>query len=165
MNYFWDLLHGVPGLRAHRPARDSGSNMGGWYAAHGLYRSEELGGLSVTRFTEAVRAEGAEGVYPGCNSALHMHPIFRDCDIYGHGKPTRIAHSDRDLRQPPGSLPISENIGKMTYAVPWFKKYRPEVIKQYADAFRKVVANYRDLLDGDPGDPPTLGNWHFFAHR
>lgn len=38
MNYFWDLLEGVPGIRAHRPPKDSGSTMGGWYAAHGLYR-------------------------------------------------------------------------------------------------------------------------------
>ncbi|NLC58816.1 MAG: DegT/DnrJ/EryC1/StrS family aminotransferase, partial [Armatimonadetes bacterium] len=58
MNYFWDLLEGVPGLRAHRPARGSESTMGGWYAAHGLYRAEELGGLPVARFAEAVSAEG-----------------------------------------------------------------------------------------------------------
>ena len=45
MNYFWDLLEGVPGLRAHRPPAGSGSTMGGWYAAHGLYVPEELGGL------------------------------------------------------------------------------------------------------------------------
>jgi dTDP-4-amino-4,6-dideoxygalactose transaminase len=165
MNYFWDLLEGVPGLRAHRPARDSGSTMGGWYAAHGLYRPKELGGLSVSRFCEAVTAEGVGGVGPGCNAALHTHPVFNTCDVYGHGKPTRIAHSDRDLRQPEGSLPISEKIGSMTYSIPWFKHCRPEIIKQYADAFRKTVENYRDLIKEDKGNPPTLGNWHFFSHR
>jgi perosamine synthetase len=164
MNCFWDLLEGVPGIRAHRPAKDSGSTMGGWYAAHGLYRPEELGGLSVTRFAEAV---GAEGCYcaPGCNSALHLHPLFNTCDVYGYGKPTRIAHSDRDLRQPPGSLPVSEKIGALTYSVPWFKKYRPEIIEEYAGAYRKVAANYRELLKDDPGNPTTLGSWHFFRHR
>ena len=40
MNYFWDLLEGVPGLRAHRPPADSDSTMGGWYAAKGLYAPE-----------------------------------------------------------------------------------------------------------------------------
>ncbi len=39
MNYFWDLLEGVPGIRAHRPDKGSGSTMGGWYAAHGHLRS------------------------------------------------------------------------------------------------------------------------------
>ena len=29
MHHFWNLLEGVPGIRAHRPADDSGSTMGG----------------------------------------------------------------------------------------------------------------------------------------
>jgi hypothetical protein len=99
MDYFWDLLEGVPGLRAHRPPKGSGSNMGGWYAARGLYVAEELGGLSVTRFAQAVRAEGSI-CNPGCNVPLHLHPIFNTADVYGDGKPTRIAHTGRDVRQP-----------------------------------------------------------------
>lgn len=138
--------------------------MGGWYAAHGLYVPEELGGLSVTRFCQAVAAEGAP-CGPGCNTPLHLHPLFNTCDVYGHGKPTRIAHSDRDLRQPPESLPVTEQIGAHTYSIPWFKKFCPEIIAEYADAFRKTARHYRDLLPGDPGNPPTLGNWHFFSHR
>lgn len=164
MNYFWDLLEGVPGVRAHRVEKDSGSNMGGWYAARGHYLTEELGGLSVTRFCEAVRAEGVETCSPGCNGALHLHPVFNTCDTYGHGKPTRIANSNRDLRQPPGSLPISEGIGQKIFAIPWFKHYRPEVIEEYANAIRKVSANYRELLADDPGNPSSLGKWHFAKH-
>jgi dTDP-4-amino-4,6-dideoxygalactose transaminase len=164
MNYFWDLLEGVPGLKAHRPSKDSGSTMGGWYAAHGIYNSEELGGLSVTRFTEAVTAEGAH-TSPGCNAALHTHNLFNNADVYGHGKPTRIANSDYDVREFDKSLPISEKIGTMTYSIPWFKHYRPEVIEQYAAAFRKVAENYKELLPGDPGNRPNLGGWHFFRHR
>ncbi len=162
MHYFWDLLDGVPGIRAHRPDRRDGSDMGGWYAAHGLYRPEELGGLSVTRFAEAVRAEGSI-CSPGCNRPLHLHPLFNTCDVYGHGKPTRIAHADRDLRQPPGSLPVSEGIGARVYSVPWFKKYRPELIRQHAEAYRKVAENADQLREGDPGNPPDLGGWHFFT--
>jgi len=164
MNYFWDCLEGVPGVKAHRPAKDSGSNMGGWYSARGLYVPEELGGLSVTRFTEAVRAEGVS-TSPGCNLPLHLHPIVNSCDVYGHGKPTRIANSDRDLRQPEGSLPVTETITKRTYSIPWFKHYRPEVIEEHANAFRKAAENYKELLADDPGDPEHLGGWHFFSHR
>lgn len=159
MNYFWDLLEGTPGIRAHRPAKDSGSTMGGWYAAHGLYLPEELEGLSVTRFTAAVRAEGVEDIGPGANQALHLHPLFNTCDVYGHGKPTRIAHSNRDLRQPPGSLPVSEKIGKRLFSIPWFKHYRPRVIAQYAKAFKKAARYYKELLKDDPGDPASLGGW------
>ena len=50
------------------------------------------------------------------------------------------------------------------YSIPWFKHYRPVVIEEHANAFRKVAENYEALLVDDPGDPETLGNWHFFAH-
>ena len=163
MNYFWDLLQGVPGLKAHRVDETAGSTMGGWYAPHGLYRSEELGGLSVTRFAEAVRAEGFAGCAPGCNQALHTHGLFRTCDVYQDGKPSRIAHSVRDVRDLDASLAISEKIGAMIYAIPWFKHFKPDLIAEYAGAYRKVAEQYRDLLDDDPGNPATLGGFHFFS--
>lgn len=159
MNYFWDLLQGVRGLRAHRPAQDSGSTMGGWYYAQGLYLPEELEGLSLTRFCEAVRAEGAAMVSPGGNKPLHLHPLFHTADVYGHGKPTCIANAKRDLRQGPGSLPVSEGIGKRIFSVPWFKKYQPHAIAQYARAFKKVSRGYKELLKDDPGDPASAGAW------
>lgn len=158
LNRFWDLLEGVPGLRAHRVPPEGNSTMAGWYAAKGLYEPEALGGLSVTRFCEAVRAEGS-ACYPGLNKPLHLHPLFNTADIYGHGKPTRLAHTDRDVRQPPGSLPVSEGIGALTYAIPQFKRYRPDVIAEHATAYRKVAEHYAALLEGDPGNPPDVCGW------
>jgi dTDP-4-amino-4,6-dideoxygalactose transaminase len=146
MNHFWDLLEGVPGIKAHRPLQDSGCTMGGWYAAHGLYRAEEIGGLDIHRFTEAVRAEGAS-TSAGANFPLHLHPLLNAADIYGHGKPTRIANSNRDLRQGPGSLPVTESIPTTCYSVPWFKHCRPGIIAEYALAFRKA-AEHADELQG-----------------
>ncbi len=156
MNYFWDILEGVPGIRAHRVAADSGSDMAGWYAAHGLYLPEELGGLSLTRFTEAVRAEGA-ACSPGVNMALHQHPLLQTCDVYGHGKPTRIANSERDVRRVDSSLSVSERINYRAYYVPWFKKFYPEIIEEQANAYRKVCENYQSLLAEDRGDPVLMG--------
>lgn len=161
MNRFWDLLEGVPGIKAHRVDEATGSTMAGWYAAAGLYEPEALGGLSVTRFAAAVRAEGAP-CSPGINKPLHLHPLFNTCDVYGHGAPTRLAHSDRDLRQPPGSLPVSEGIGFRSYRVPWFKHDRPAIIAEHAAAYRKVAEHYRDLLADDPGDPLDVGGWRLF---
>lgn len=163
MNYFWDLLEGVRGIRPHRPPEGSDSTMGGWYAAHGLFRPDEVGGLSVTRFAEAVRAEGS-ACNPGANRPLHLHPLFNTADVYGHGKPTRIAHSPRDLRQPAGSLPVTEAVSSRTFSIPWFKHYRPQVIKEHANAFRKAAEGFKELLANDPGNPPKLGDWHFFTH-
>ncbi|AIQ64915.1 hypothetical protein PSTEL_19155 [Paenibacillus stellifer] len=165
MNCFWDLLEGIPGLKAHRTEKESDSLMGGWYAAHGHYVPEELGGLSVYRFCEAVRAEGVGDCSPGCNLPLHTHRLFQDADVYGHGRPTRIAHSSTDIREQDTGLSVSEGIAARVYSIPWFKHYNPESIEQYALAFRKVAANYKDLLEDDPGNPPAMGGWNMFkAH-
>lgn len=144
MNRFWDLLDGVPGLKAHRPAKNSGSTMGCWYAATGLYRSEELGGLPVAKFCEAVNAEGL-GIGPGGNAPLHVHPYFHTADIFHQGKPTTIAFGQRDVRQGPGTLPVSESIKEICFSIPWFKHDRPDAIKQFANAYRKV-AEHADQL-------------------
>ena len=152
MNRFWDLLEGVPGIRAHRVAPDSNSNMAGWYAAHGHYVPEDLGGLSITRFAQAVRAEGA-ACSAGANRALHTHPLFRE------GWPG-LAHiaEDRPVRDP-AILPVSDALGARTFFTPWFKHDRPDEIEQVADAYRKVALGYPDLLADDPGNPATIGGW------
>ena len=146
MNRFWDLLEDVPGLRAHRTDPDSDSTMGGWYSAVGLYEPDPLGGLPVTRFIEAVIAEGVTGVASGCNFALHLHPVMNTADIYGDGKPTRIAFSARDVRQPAGSLPNAEVTQQRTFGVPCFKHDRPAAIEQYAAVYRKVAGQAEQLL-------------------
>jgi perosamine synthetase len=139
MNRFWDLLEGVPGLRPHRPAKESGSTMGGWYAAHGLYRAEELGGLPCAKFCEAVRAEGVAPCNAGANFPLHTHTVFHEADIFNQGRPTAVAFGQRDVRQGPGTLKTAERIVNITYSIPWFKRDWPGVIAQYAAAFRKVA--------------------------
>lgn len=158
MNYFWDLLEGVPGIHAHRPPKGSGTTMGGWYAAHGLYRPGELGGLSVVTFCNAVQAEGAASVAPGCNRALHLHPVFNTCDIYREGHPTNCPRGVKTARTAV-SLPVAESIQGRTFSVPWFKHYRPQIIREYAEAFRKVAENYRRLLPRDRKTQKIQGGW------
>ncbi len=156
MNYFWDLLEGTPGIRPRRVDEQSGSNMAGYYEPRAVYVKEELGGLSITRFCEALRAEGLDMCRPGCNRPLHTHEFFKTADVYGGGKPTRIAFSDQDIRGLDENLKDVENICTKVFSVPWLKKYIPEQIEAYANAIKKVCANYQDLLADDPGDPPAL---------
>ena len=81
-----------------------------------------------------------------CGGLLtHRHPLLLEADIYGHGKPTRIANSDRDLRQYPGSLPVTESLPDRIYGIPWFKHDKPEIIAEYAAAFRKVCEHADEL--------------------
>ena len=151
MNRFWDLLEGVPGLRAHRPDKEAakqGSTMGGWYNPLGHYIPEELGGLPVAKFIEAVVAEGGL-TGRGCNTILHTHPVLNQADVYGDGKPTRIAFAQRDVRQSLGSLPVSEALllGGRCLGIPWFKHDRKDAIELYAAAFKKVALQADKLVN------------------
>jgi perosamine synthetase len=145
MNYFWDQLQGVPGLRPHRVDPKSDSTMGGWYNPLGHYVPEELGGLPVGKYIEAVQAEGG-GSRRAANYPMHLHPVLNEADVYHDGKPTRIAFSDRDVRQPKGSLPNSEVLASRILGVPWFKHYRPDEIRLYAQAYKKVALQADQLI-------------------
>ena len=151
-DYFWSLLEGVPGLRRHQPPHP-GSDMAGLYATRAHYAREEVGGLSLARLVEALRAEGFTDCHPGLNRPLHLHPLFNTADVYGDGRPTRSAFSDRDLRQGSAELPAASAANLKAVTVPWFRKFRPEEIAQYAEAFRKVLTHWELLRKDDPGDP------------
>ena len=56
-----------------------------------------------------------------------------------------IAFGQRDVRQQAGSLPVCESVAQTVFAVPWFKHDRPELIAEYAEAFRKVAGEARRL--------------------
>jgi dTDP-4-amino-4,6-dideoxygalactose transaminase len=161
MNYFWDLLEGLPGIRAIRVDESTGSNMAGWYSPHGRYYPEELGGLSVARFCEAVRAEGFK-CWDGGNYCLHTHNFFKTFDLNHAGVPTRIAHNEYDVRQDDEKCRPSEE--KLCFSVPWFKHFDKEWIEPYAAAFRKVIENHQQLLDADARETQG-GRWYGFDNK
>ena len=163
MNHFCDLLEGTPGLRPMRPQASTRTTKGGWYYPHFKYVPEELRGLSLSRFCEAVRAEGSV-CNPGCNKPLHVHPLFTEMDVYRHGRPTRIAHLDRSARIDSyvHSLPVAERIVYRVFEVPWFKHYRPEIIQEHASAYQKVVTHHRSLLADDSGKDADVGGFSSF---
>jgi len=161
MNYFWDLLDGVPGVKAHRADYAAGSTNAGWYAAHGLWRPDEVEGLPVSSFAEALRAEGVS-VSVGGNRALHTHEYFKTFDLYHAGVPTRIQFAERDVRELDKALPVTESIE--IFSVPWFKKCDRESIEMYAGAFRKVAENYKELLRKAPKRKKGAdGRWFFYG--
>lgn len=165
MNYFWDQLEGLPGLGSHRPA-DKGSTKAGWYACKGLYNAAELGGLSLDYFIKAVQAEGAQGFAPGCNAALHTHPLFHTFDVYKDGKPTNVANLPAGAapRQSEGDLPVSETICEHAFTIPWFKHFHKDIIDEHAAAVRKVVENHKELLKSDP-KTPVVGKFFQTARK
>ncbi|MBN1512151.1 MAG: DegT/DnrJ/EryC1/StrS family aminotransferase [Phycisphaerae bacterium] len=163
MNAFCDLLEGVPGIRPMRPDASTRSTKGGWYYPHFKYVPQELGGLSLSRFCAAVRAEGSV-CNPGCNKPLHGHPLFTEMDVYGHGRPTRIAHLGDTARIEDyvQTLPVAERMMQRVFEVPWFKHDRRAIIAEHAAAYRKVVDNHAALLPDDSAGDADLGGYSSF---
>jgi perosamine synthetase len=167
MNYFCDLLEDTAGIKPIRPAKGTNTTKGGWYYPHFKYIAEELDGLSLSRFSQAVVAEGSIS-NPGCNKPLHLHPLFTNMDVYGHGRPTRIAFLDETatIEKYVETLPIAEGITKRVFEVPWFKHYMPNTIEEHAGAYKKVVENYQALLPGDVDKDAEAGGYSsFFSSR
>lgn len=163
MLYFWDCLKDVKGIAPIIPDRSTGS-VNIWYLTRGRYDPDMFEGLSVSRFCEALRAEGVN-IYSGGLRPLHQHGVFREADIYAAGSPTRIVNASRDVREQDATLPVSESIGATLFGVPWFKHFRPQEIDPYVRAFRKVVASYRDLLVDNDKTKRVAGAWHSFQHN
>ena len=167
MNHFCDLLEDAPGLRPIRPTKGTHTTKGGWYYPHFRYVTEELGGLSLSRFSQAIQAEGSI-CNPGCNKPLHLHPLFTRMDVYGHGRPTRIAFLDASATIEPyvEKLPVAEGINRCVFEIPWFKHYEPEIIAEHIAAYKKVVENHQALLAGDTDkDADTGGYSSFFSSQ
>ena len=153
MKYFWNGVKDIPGLRMHYPEKWPASTKAGWYAAKMFYDSDAFGGLSLTRFAEALRAEGVREAGGGCNAPLHLSTLFSKVDIYGGlGRPTANLFDPSDAAAQTGSLPVSEAANDRVISVPPFRRFMKEEIDRYIEAYRKVAANCRELLAGDRGE-------------
>ena len=165
--YFWDSLEGVSGIKAHRPTKDSGSTKGGWYIPVGLYEKEELGGLSITRFAEALTAEGIPNVGTGVNAPLHKHPLFSTIDVYNHGKPTNSANLPEGIenRADQQNLPVASVLSQRILRLPYMKHFDKDLIDQYIAAIKKVCENYSDLLPGDTDSGDVKDSWNLTKRK
>ena len=153
MNYFYDCLEGLPGIKPHRVDESDGSHMGGYYSPQLLYFPEELGGLSSSRFAAAVTAElnGAGGCRAGANYCLHTHKYFKTFD------PRHSTTKKSDIADD-ASLDIS--LKKECISVPWFKNLNKEWIDRYVQVYKKVVENYQELLEEDLNKNKIEGIWY-----
>jgi len=135
----------LPGLKVHRPAKDSGLTKGAWYSTTCHYAPEELDGLPVNKFIAAMQAEnvpvGGLGNFP-----LHLHNVFNEADLFNQGKPTALAFGQRDVRQGKGALPVSEITPSRTFRFSRFTKLDKELIDRYVACIKKVIDNRAELL-------------------
>ena len=115
-----------------------------------IYHPEELGGLPIEKFVEAVRAEGAPISDPGWKHAgstqklQHLKALFvRGFDLWGHNRGP--LGSDFEVLKK-GSFPVAEILDKRFFTIPSYIEPKEGFLDQYIEAFRKVVEDYKSLL-------------------
>jgi dTDP-4-amino-4,6-dideoxygalactose transaminase len=131
-------LEDVPGLSVMTP---DDARIPSWYGLILQYRPGELGGLPIERYFKALRAEGClEADRPGSTRPLNLLPLFQDPEGMFPG------YAD-EFRYGPGDFPKAEAFHARSIKLPvWHRDEDLPLAGQYAEAFRKVSANYRSLL-------------------
>ena len=164
MNYFYDLIDQIPGLKGLRIDESTGSNMAGFYYPTILYNPDEFHGLTAKTYAKAVTAEMGTTVFDinaGANFCLHTHNLFQTFDLINGGKPSRIANADRDVRVLDEKLKDAPN--RNCFFAPWIKKFNKEWIEKLANVFKFVAENHESLLELDGITTTGGGHWHGFA--
>ena len=133
---FNQMAEEIPGLSPVKVLEKA--TPGGYYGYRLLYDPEEMGGVPMETYVEAVQAEGAD-VAPCDYPLLHTLPLFAEgFDIYGGGRgPLAGDYPGYKL----GDLPVSEAAHARVLALPAFTDPKPGVLEEYMEAFRKVAAN------------------------
>ena len=146
MERFFSQVCAVPGVDCTYPLNDPNVTVGASYFQMLILSEEIADRVPVAVIARAIQAEGG---FAGAGGFFchHLHPFWNQCDVYGDGKPTRIAFSDRDVRQGPGDCPVAESIVKRLVRVPRMIKYDEQYLDQLAGAYVKVLTNL-DQLEG-----------------
>jgi dTDP-4-amino-4,6-dideoxygalactose transaminase len=114
-----------------------------WYGLPLTYVPEELDGLPVVRFHEALLAEGLTEVdRPGSTCPLNLLPLFRDpapmLPHYPHLD--RVAYRD-------GQFPVAEQVWRHTLKLPvWHREEDLPLVDRYIEGLSKVIENHSELL-------------------
>ncbi len=147
MERFFRQVCTLPGVSGNFPIDDPDAYVGSSYTQRVIVDDSILARAPVTVIAEAIRAEGVAGAGAGGYFCHHLHPYFNECDVYGDGKPTRIAFSDRDVRQGVGDCPNAEKMSQYLLRVPRMIQYDEPYVDQLAEAYVKVLSNL-DQLEG-----------------
>ena len=147
IRYVLDRLSELPGLQA--PVLPSYIERVYYGQPRVHYDAATLGGLSIDRFVEAVKAEGARvsgGSHLRHRGGLHTQPVFTEQAHWAFQHPAN-AESVARVRYGLGTLPVTENPPRNRINLPTFPRADQALLDQYVEAFRKVAEN-ADALSG-----------------
>ena len=132
-----EALNGLPGIIT--PDVPDGVTSS-WYGLILRYQPDNLGGLPIERFYDALKAEGClELDRPGSTSPLNLHPLFQ--------VPTPLLPHCVEL--PPyaaGQFPKAEAFHRHALKLPvWHREEDIPLVDAYTAAFAKVTTHHHDL--------------------
>ena len=135
--YLCDQLDDVPGIE---PPRLPNGVQSSWYGLTLQYRADELSGLPVERYYDALKAEGCiELDRPGSTCPLNLHALFQEPGGL-------FPRYEGAFCYGAGEFPTAERIHHNTLKLPvWHREEDMPLAEQYVEAFHKVSDNYRDL--------------------
>ena len=113
-----------------------------WYGLIFQYKQEELGGLPIDVFLNALQAEGlVETDRPGSTCPLNLLPLFQDPqELFPAYKKILFSYKE-------GDFPAAEKFYKNALKMPvWAFKEDKRVVDAYMRGIKKVIKYYQDLL-------------------
>lgn len=137
--YLRDQLAELPGIAAPDVPE---ANQAAWYGMPLTYVPDELGGLPIERFYDALRAEGCHAMdRPGSTCPLNQLPLFR----YPEPVLPHYPYFGR-LSYRYGQFPVAEQVHRHTLKLPvWHREDDMPLVESYIDAFRKVIDHHHEL--------------------
>lgn len=136
------LLEPVPGI--HPPETLPEATRGGWYGFKARYAAEDLSGLPMSRYLEALHAEGVRIKRPG-SPPLHHLPIFGLTRSEADRLALPWAAALGERRAAVGECPVADAVYPTLLSLPTFSGDCDDVIEQYGVAFAKVARGWQQL--------------------
>jgi len=140
------LFDGISPLAGVEPTYDyPKATPAGFYGGIKLiYNPEELDGLPIEKFLQALKAEGVPVGSRGFGHLEHLRSIYtRGFDLWGNNRGPLGADFKRYKR---GDFPISERMHERVFTLPAYIEPPDGLIDQIIAAFEKVTKNYKALL-------------------
>ncbi|MDX8029376.1 DegT/DnrJ/EryC1/StrS family aminotransferase [Lentzea sp. BCCO 10_0856] len=113
-----------------------------WYGLPLTYVPDELGGLPVERFHQALLAEGLKEVdQPGSTRPLNQLPLIQDPAALFPFQP-----EFERVQYWPGQFPVAETVHHHTLKLPvWHREEDVPLARAYVSGIKKVVEHHHDL--------------------
>jgi perosamine synthetase len=145
LDHLTELLREIGGIEP--PVTLPHVTRGGYYGYKPRYVPEEMRGVDMELYMQALRAEGVQIKRPG-SPPLHTQPVFdpEQTAKTQIGFPWVCGEDDGIERCRPDGCPIADSVYPLLLSLPTFTLPAEELIDCYAAAFTKVHRHTEDLL-------------------